>query len=107
MKDITVKGILIDKQHGGYIIEDIAKYYGYKPLELSFVGYSANNSVYKLPTGELILDLTTPENNNYNSETNEYTVKFRKTSKPLNNIDTTYADTFNKEISEYFNRGEK
>lgn len=103
MKTITVKGILTDFKNGGYQIEDIAKYYGYSPLELEFIGHSINGSVYKLPNGELICEVGGTDNY-YNPKTFEYTVKFRKVSKSLKNIDTSDVYRFTKEITEYFNR---
>ncbi|MBU3183011.1 hypothetical protein [Clostridium psychrophilum] len=105
MKIIEVKRILDKKDIGGYIASTIAKYYGYKSLDIVFIGYASSGSVYRLPDNKLIVDITLP--NDFNYETNESVIRFHEVSKFLKDIDTKGANEFNLEYQNHYRLEDK
>lgn len=105
MKFIEIRYDTNDKSYKDgdtFDLGPIARYFGYKPLDVKFIGNtSTGKRVFKLPDERLIIDVSIPFED-YNFESGEGIQRIRKTSKSLKNIYTTYVEADKKKYYEYY-----
>jgi hypothetical protein len=104
MKTIEIKFNINDESYKNgdiYDLGPIARYFGYKPLDVHFIGHSYSGRVFKLPDGRCIVNVTRPQVD-YNSETGEGVMRILEASKNMKNIKTKYVEADTKEYTEFY-----